>query len=544
MKSYKSLSLLPYLFFLCSISFAQPSLTKHVVLIGIDGLSSEGLQYSNTPILNKLISQGVISLKTRGAMPSVSAPNWASILSGAGPEQHGVTSNNWSLSNHGIEPTAKDEDGYFPSIFTLIRKQMPNAITAMFYDWGWLGTFVNKKYINKEQLVQGNVMITSIALNYLKKEKPLYTFIYYGYPDEVGHSKGFGTPTYFQAVADIDTEIGKIIDGIKDMGLAQSTTILITSDHGGIGFGHGGESMIELEVPWIICGPGIKKNTILETPNDLTNTSPTIARLLGLKIPAEWIGKSVNEVLGTKAAASKSTQYTAKPWSSLAEGSFPGPQQIELSTTATNSEIFYTLDGSTPGTASKKYSYPFTISNNCTLKAVSISGSNSSQVITRTYTFLQGVKSATLSNQPSQKYPGLEVSGLFDGLIGSSNYTNKQWMGFEGDDFEVTVDRGEVKPLNTLGIYVLQMPVSWIFLPAAVEYYASDEGQSYKLLTTFYPAETDDIRLDGPVMLARNFENTSTRYIRIKATNIGTCPVTHPGEGKKAWLFVSEVEIE
>jgi hypothetical protein len=544
MKSYKNLLLLAFLLFHYVFLIAQPSSSKHVILIGIDGLSAESLQYANTPAINKLIGQGVISLKTRSVMPSVSAPNWASILSGAGPEQHGATSNNWSLSNHTIEPTTKDEDGYFPSIFTLIRKQLPKAVTAMFYDWDWLGTFVNKKYISKEQFVQGHVMITSIALNYLKKEKPLFTFIYYGYPDQVGHNKGFGTPAYFQSINDIDTEVGKIVDGIKELGLEQNTTIIITSDHGGIGFGHGGESMVEIEVPWIIVGPGIKKNALLESANDLFNTSPTIAKILGIKTPAEWIGKPVNEVFSTKSAVSKPNQYVPKPWCSLAEGSFTGPQQIELTTTATSTDIFYTLDGSIPGAASKKYTSPFTIGKNCTLKAVSISKANSSQVITRVYTFLQGVKSAKLSLQPNPKYPGLGTSGLFDGLIGSSIHTNKQWMGFEGEDFEVTVDRGEVKPLNTLGIYVLQMPVSWIFLPTAVEYYASDDGSTYKLLTTFYPADTDDIRLDGTVMLARNFENISTRYIRIKATNIGTCPATHPGEGQKAWLFVSEVEIE
>ncbi|MFZ4549627.1 MAG: chitobiase/beta-hexosaminidase C-terminal domain-containing protein, partial [Bacteroidales bacterium] len=356
--------------------------------------------------------------------------------------------------------------------------------------------------------------------------------------------EGFGTPAYFQSIKEIDTEIGKIVDGVKEIGMSQNTTIIITSDHGGIGFGHGGESMVEIEVPWIITGPGIKKNVVMESPNDLTNTSPTVAKILGIKIPPEWIGKPVNEVFSTKTATQKAGQYVPKPGCSLAEGSFPGPQQIEFSTTRPGIDIFYTLDGSAPGAASKKYTSPFTINKNCTLKALAVSGSSSSQTITRTYTFLQGVKSAILANQPSIKYPGLGTSGLFDGLIGSSIHTNKQWMGFEGDDFEVTVDRGEVKPLNTLGIYVLQLPVSWIFLPTAVEYYASEDGTTYKLLTTFYPADTDDIRLDGPVMLARNFDNIRTRYIRIKATNIGTCPVTHPGEGQKAWLFVSEVEIE
>ncbi|MEI8046978.1 MAG: alkaline phosphatase family protein [Bacteroidota bacterium] len=542
MKSINIFSFIMCLLFLSIVAYTQPTTTKHVVLIGIGGVSAEGFQYSETPALNNLISQGVISLKTRGVMPIADAPNWATVLSGAGPEQHGVTSNDWSHGNQNLEPTIKDADGYFASIFTLIGKQFPKAATAMFYDWEWLGSFVNKKYITKEQYVQGQVMITSVALNYIKKEKPLFTFIYYGYPEEVGHSKGFDTKDYFQSITDIDAEIGKLIDGIKESGIAQTTTILITS--GGIGLGRSVQSLEEIEVPWIVSGAGIKKGMLLETPNDLANTAPTIARILGIKIPAEWIGRPVNDVLAAKTPFPKTNRYVPKPNCSLADGSFPGPQQIELTTTLPGSTIYYTLDGSNPDMNSKKYTSPFTISTNCTLKAVSLSGNNASQAITRQYTFIQGNKTATLTTQPSQKYPGSGVSGLFDGLIGSSNHTNKQWMGYEGDDFEVTVDLGEVKPIKTMGIYVLQMPSESIFLPAAVEYSCSDDGKNYRLLNTFYPSETDDIRLDGPVMLARNFDNISARYVRIKASNIGTCPATHPNEGQKAWLFVSEVEIE
>jgi len=522
----------------------QSDATKRVVLIGIDGVSAEGFQYSNTPNINSLIQQGVLSLKTRGVMPLVSAPNWATVLSGAGPEQHGVTSNEWSLLNQVFEPTVKDADGYFTSIFTLIRKQLPGAVTAMFYDWEWLGSFVNKKYISKEQYVQGHVMITSVALNYFKKEKPLFTFVYYSHPDATAHSKGFGSKEYLQSINDIDTEIGKLISGITELGLLQNTTFIITSDHGGIGLGHGGENMTELEVPWIISGPGIRKNVLLETPNDQVNTYPTIARILGLKTNPECIGRSVNEAFISKTVVTKANRYIPKPWCSLADGAFPGPQQAELNCTSENAAIYYTLDGSAPGISSKKYTLPFTISGNCMLKAIAIDGQYSSQTITRVYTFTQGINVATLTTQPSTKYPGQGVSGLFDGLIGSSNLTNKQWMGYEGNDFEVTVDLGKVKPIKTLGIDVLQLPVSWIFLPEAVEFYSSEDGHTYNLLTTYYPAETDDIRLDGPVMLARNFNNLKSRYIRIKGVNIGTCPPTHPGEGQKAWLFVSEVEIE
>jgi len=543
MKYLNILLSLVFCLFLIQIVEAQQDATKRVLLIGIAGVSSEEFQYANTPVIDKIISQGAISLRTRGVIPSESAANWVSVLSGAGPEQHGVISNNWNQGNQSIEPTVKDVDGYFPSIFTLIRKQRPKAVTGMFYDWDQLGSYINKKLITKEQYVQGQVMITAVALNFIRKEKPVFTFIYYGLPYVTGNSTNFNTKEYYQSINEIDTEIGKIVSGLQEAKM-MNTTIIITSDQGISSLVNGIESTADLEVPWISSGSGIQKNVLLEIPNDHINTAPTIARILGLKTPAEWKGKPVLDAYIPKTSKTKSGQYVPKPWCSLAEGAFPGPQQIELSTTRQGAVIYYSLDGSAPGVTSKKYTTAFTINKNCILKAVSVSGANQSQTINRTYTFVQGIRSATLTTEPSPKYAGSGVSGLFDGLIGSANQTNKQWMGFEGDNFEVTVDLGEVKPVKALGIDVLKLQINLIFLPSAVEFYISDDGIAFKLLKTYYPAETDDPMPDGLVMLSLTFDNIKTQFIRIKATNIGTCPPGHKEEGQKAWLFVSEVEIE
>jgi len=117
-------------------------------------------------------------------------------------------------------------------------------------------------------------------------------------------------------------------------------------------------------------------------------------------------------------------------------------------------------------------------------------------------------------------------------------------MGFEGGDFEVTVDLGAEKTITAMGIDVLQLPESSIFLPAAVEFYSSGDGITFNLLSTYYPSDTDESQLDGPVMLSRGLDNLRAQWIRIKAKNIGTCPPSQPCKGQKAWLFVSEVEIE
>jgi hypothetical protein len=518
---------------------------KHVVLIGMDGVSAEGFQYSNTPVLNEIIRNGCISLKTRAVMPTVSAPNWASILSGAGPEQHGVTSNEWSLNNQPFEPTIKDNQGYFTSVFTLLNKQKPTAVTGMFYDWDWIGTYINPVYPTTNKFIQGYTNVTTATCEFLKSKKPAFTFVYYGHPDEVGHQSGHGTPEYYQSIADIDTEIGKIITVLKETGMYSSTCIMVVSDHGGIGKGHGGESRIEMEVPWIISGPGIAKNRLLLMPNDQANTAVTIAKLLGLKAPAEWIGR-VNKEAFIQPSDSKNRfpSFVRKPMISLKEGIYSGPQQIEISSLTPGAEIFYTLDGSVPSASSAKYKFPLQISGNTVLSAIAIATGQCSETVIQRYSFIRNIKSAVINPLPSSKYPGLGVNSLFDGLVGSSNYKGRQWMGWEGEDVEIEVDLGENRKIQTIGIDVLQLPASWIFLPASIEFYTSGDGQIFDHAGTYNPADVDDMRKDGPVLLARAFEDLKARYLRIRISNVGICPEGHPGAGQKAWVFVSEVEIE
>jgi len=518
---------------------------KHVILIGIDGVSAEGFQYSQTPVMNELIRNGCISLKTRAVMPTVSAPNWATILSGAGPEQHGVTSNDWSLANQNFDPTIKDPEGYFTSIFTLIRKNKPEAVTGMIYDWDWLGTYVNKKYLSESQYVKGYELVTSRAAEFIKSRKPLFAFVYYGHPDEVGHQSGFGTEAYYQSIKDIDTEIGKLIRTLKENGMYNSSCILVVSDHGGIGKGHGGESRIELEVPWMISGPGIARNRLITAPNDLFNTAPTIARLLRMKTPQEWIGRPAPDILDLASDAGKKfRQYIAKPYCSLKEGIYNGPQQVMLSSGTADAAIFYTLDGSVPGRNSTRYSGPFTLSQNTVLQAISIRGEELSEITTNRYSFIQGIRDIRLLSDPSLRYPGKGANSLLDGLIGSPDYKGKQWMGWEGNDFEAVLDFGEKKSIRSIGLQLLQLPAAWIFLPAFIEYSVSTDGVTFESIATYNPAEVDDIRKDGNVLLTRMIDDVSTQYLKIRAVNIGTCPPGHPGEGQKAWLFISEIEIE
>src|SRR5215831_2960853 len=101
-----------------SLSTASPIPNlEHVLVIGCDGFGSVGFTQTNTPVLHRLMQGGAYTLHDRGVMPTSSSPNWASMIMGAGPEQHGVTSNEWETNKFDISPTAVGAGGIFPTIF-------------------------------------------------------------------------------------------------------------------------------------------------------------------------------------------------------------------------------------------------------------------------------------------------------------------------------------------------------------------------------------------------------------------------------------------
>jgi predicted AlkP superfamily pyrophosphatase or phosphodiesterase len=238
-------------------------------------------------------------------MPTVSCPNWASMIMGAGPEQHGVTTNDWERDKFEITPTAVDAGGMFPTIFSLIRTQRPTAKIACFHDWEGFSRLFDRKAADIVEHPQGPVRTTERAISYLKEKRPEFTFIHLDHVDGAGHDHGHGTPQYYKAVAEADRLIGLILQGLKDAGIADNTIVLITADHGGKGKGHGGATMGEIEIPWILAGARVATGKELTTPINTYDTAATIAYIFGMKTPECWIARPVVEAFTTAATATR-----------------------------------------------------------------------------------------------------------------------------------------------------------------------------------------------------------------------------------------------
>ncbi|MCW3463616.1 alkaline phosphatase [Chitinophaga nivalis] len=273
---------------------AQVKGAKHVILIGMDGFGAYCFPKVDNPHMKQMMKEGAWTLQARSVLPSSSAVNWASMVMGAGPEVHGYTE--WNSKQPELPSRELDRYGLFPSIYTLLREQKPKAEIGVIYSWDGIGYLFPKAAINKELACHDNdSLATAAAVEYIKTKKPDFLFVHLDEPDGVGHNIGHNIQPYFDQVHKNDVLLGKMLQAVKDAGMWDDTIILLTADHGGIKTGHGGKTMEEMQIPWIIRGPGIQQNKEIKSSVVTYDTAATIAWIFGLKTPQVWTGRPVKE---------------------------------------------------------------------------------------------------------------------------------------------------------------------------------------------------------------------------------------------------------
>jgi len=270
----------------------EPERGARLIVIGVDGLSVDGVVTANAPRLRALIERSAWTLTARGVMPTLSSPNWASMIDGAGPEQHGITSNGILRKMVEIQPVFRDSEGMFPTIFEVLRAQQPQSRIAIFHDWPGFALLVEKHAPDIMRHEHGAAKTVEAAARYWRQYRPTLMFVHLDNVDHAGHSEGWATPAYYRAVEDADQHIGAILDMLRDESALDSTFVLVSSDHGGKGRGHGKNSLEEIQIPWILSGPGIVAGE-LTAPVYTFDTAATIASILGLTAPECWIGRPV-----------------------------------------------------------------------------------------------------------------------------------------------------------------------------------------------------------------------------------------------------------
>jgi len=265
----------------------------HVIVIGVDGLSPDGLQKAQTPVIDSLIQTGSIKWKARTVLTSASSQNWASMLMGTGPEIHGIINNDWEIDNHSLPPTVSEADGRFPTIFSLLKAQKPEAEIGSVYHWRGFGRLYQKEAVSYDQNLKTEDSTAAVFSEYVRTRKPTLGFMHLDHVDHAGHHGGHGSDEYYRSIEKTDSLVRQVVSAIHEAGIASKTLLMIVSDHGGIDKGHGGYTTNECEVPVIFSGAGVNNGYEIVQQVAVYDVGPTIAFALGLKTPYEWTGRPV-----------------------------------------------------------------------------------------------------------------------------------------------------------------------------------------------------------------------------------------------------------
>ena len=213
--------------------------------------------------------------------------------------------------------------------------------------------------------------------------------------------------------------------------------------------------------------------------------------------------------------------------------------------TIDDAPIYYTLDGTEPTTASLKYTEPVSITETADFQAVVIRPEGKSKVVNKKISFNKATYCPIeLTFQPSEKYKFGGAITLVDGMKGNDSYATGAWLGFVGGDVEAIIDLGQETEIKQVATNAIVDMSAWIMGSTGLVVSISDDNKEFReVAAKDIPAETN-IDKKGVENYEITFDPVKARYVKVVIKRSPALPKGHAGEGKAAYMFIDEIEVD
>jgi len=324
------------------LTACAPPQPPNVLLVVVDTLradhtSAYGYERDTTPHLRALAEEGVRFAQAYAPV-GLTAPTHASLFTSLHPLTHGLVRNGLELGpEHVTLAEFLSVRGYqtaaVVSSFVLHHKFGLRQGFALYDDAferseatvelaEWEGHDVEAAFDRRADHT------TRRALHWLRERRspgsPFFLFVHYfdphsPYEPPASHAGRFTAPdargleaevaAYDEEIAFTDAAIGELLDGLDELGLSESTIVLVTADHGeGLmqrGYMLHGVSVHEeeLRVPLLLRWPdGVPGARVVEEPVSVLDVLPTVSALVGAGPGGTFQGRSLVAALEGGAA--------------------------------------------------------------------------------------------------------------------------------------------------------------------------------------------------------------------------------------------------
>lgn len=352
-----------------------------------DYLSAMGHPFIQTPNIDRIANEGVL-FENAFVTSSLCSPSRASYLTGQYPQKHGVQNNFTPWDNRNVTYFEYLKKAGYNTAF-IGKWHMPGAIPKLrgmdlfvtFDHMGGQGAYYNTPYIvNGKSLAVGESPmpgaevngyitddLTNFAVQYIQdnKDKPFALYLSHKavhlsmQPDEEaegkydhaqvelpeeadswlaladGNFKHFlwssleeKIKDYAETAVAMDQQIGRVMEKLDELGLADNTILIYAADNG---YMWGEHRLIDkrwsyeesIRVPFVVRYPNGVKSPGRRAEDMILNLdlAPTLLQLAGMDIPAHMQGKSLVPLLDNVAQ----TQPFRESWVYTYFEDFPYP---------------------------------------------------------------------------------------------------------------------------------------------------------------------------------------------------------------------------
>ena len=284
---------------------APNNCADHVVLVGIDGMGGyyidkklrDGTLAALCPTFAALLGGTLEGFDTvigatngRTVFPPVSAPAWASILSGLTPDQTGVDTKEWPLPD--VDPATGERLQALPVVASPLNPAIPRSLFDMvplarrggdadggeavgrhlsIVGWDWLGAQLSGPIPaavetmlwppEERRLPDGSLrgVDDEVAAEFAQRfaaggahpsaPLPRFSFLHFDDVDHAGHVHEWGSEGFYASWLRADAQLAAVLAAVK----GTSAAVVVLADHGGSEKGHGVTKTSHMLIPFVLA---------------------------------------------------------------------------------------------------------------------------------------------------------------------------------------------------------------------------------------------------------------------------------------------------
>ncbi len=268
------------------VDASAPVLAGRVVLVIVDGMRDD-VSRSQFSTLNKLRTYGT-DVRLTAPQPSLSYPNWTTIITGARQQISGVTTN-WF-----------DTRAPAPTLMEMAELAGRRVAVIGPEDFETLLGVRPAPGVSLRPWPRGGYLTSTLvddALRIAKATEPQLVVVHLPDLDEAGHEHGGASEEYRAVAKRMDIDMARLVDGLQ----REDTAFVVVADHGHIDTGgHGGWEAVVTTVPAVFAGSGVKLGA---GEGVLEQVAPTVSVLMGIPVPSYASGGVLPSAVATTSAA-------------------------------------------------------------------------------------------------------------------------------------------------------------------------------------------------------------------------------------------------